>query len=139
MNNFLKISDATSIGLHAMVEISMNTELKSVKAISEKIGASSNHLSKVLQKLVKADLLISNKGYNGGFILAKKMEDISFLEIYEAIEGEISLCDCLLKRNKSCDECIMGDLLKSINKQVIDYFSKTTLADIYKRLHKNNK
>jgi Rrf2 family transcriptional regulator, nitric oxide-sensitive transcriptional repressor len=130
MNNILKISDAASLALHAMVIIGQREEKpESVKSISEMLGVSSNHLSKVLQKLVKAGLVTSMKGYGGGFFLVKKPEDVTFLEIYEAIDGKFSPTGCLLNKSTPCSNCIMGNLIKSINKQAKDYFSGVTLAD----------
>ena len=47
------------------------------------------YLSKIMQYLVKAGILKSKRGPRGGFSLAKKAEDISILDIYEAIEGTL--------------------------------------------------
>ncbi len=135
MSNILKISEASSIALHAMIFIAGNeNKLVSVKDISGKLDVSANHLSKVLQRLVKAELVVSIKGYGGGFKLAKPADSINFLEIYEAIDGKFKPSPCLLNRPNSCENscCIMGDLLKSINTQVEDYFNKTKLTDFIK-------
>lgn len=131
MGNILRISDAASIGLHAMCVIARNSEeSSSVKSMAEIMGISANHLSKVLQRLVKADLLTSIKGYNGGFFLAKEPKEISFLDIYEAIDGSFNPTNCLLHRSNNCGKCIMGGFVKSINKQARDYFSNTKLSDV---------
>ncbi len=130
MSNILKISDAASLGLHAMVVIGQKKEQpESVKTISETLGVSSNHMSKVLQRLVKAGLVVSVKGYGGGFYLAKDADKTSFLEIYEAIDGPLCPSNCLLDRSEICDDCILGGLLKSVNKQAREYFSDTYLSD----------
>jgi len=131
MANVLKISEAASLGLHAMMIMTQKKdELVSVKDIAQILDISANHLSKVLQRLVKSELLQSIKGYGGGFKLAKKPADITFLEIYEAIDGRLKPTNCLLNRAEACSECmIMGNFLKSINKQVEEYFGKTTLYD----------
>ncbi len=134
MSNILKISDASSIALHAMIFIARsNDKLVSVKDISGELDVSANHLSKVLQRLVKAELVISIKGYGGGFKLAKPADSINFLEIYEAIDGKFKPSHCLLNKSENCQTgCIMGDLLGSINTQVENYFNKTKLTDFMK-------
>lgn len=133
MGNVLKISDAAAIGLHAMtVMAKKNDALVSVKEISEELDISYNHLSKVLQRLVKAELVKSIKGFGGGFKLAKKVEDITFLEIYEAIDGRFHPSKCLLNKNECSQKCIMGEFINSINKQVEDFFSKKKLSDFSK-------
>lgn len=130
MGNVLKISDAASLGLHAMAIMAKKpNDLVSVKEISESIDVSANHLSKVMQRLVKADLVISIKGFRGGFQLAKRPEEITFLDIYEAIDGRFKPSGCLLNKANCQHQCIMGDFLQSINTQVEDFFSTKRLID----------
>jgi len=131
MTNILKISEAASLALHAMIILSKNREEPvSVKFIADELRVSANHLSKVMQRLVKTDLVRSVKGNRGGFKLAHNPEDITFLEIYEAIDGKFRPSGCLLSR-KPCDsgKCIMGDLIKSLNEQVEHYFSEKKLSE----------
>ena len=131
MSSILKISDAASLALHAMVILSKTkNELVSVKSMASTLDVSINHLSKVMQKLVKANLATSIKGYNGGFKLSKNPKDITFLNIYEALEGQFEPVNCLLGR-KACspDVCIMGDLLSVLNTETKYFFKKTTMAN----------
>ena len=133
MGNILKISEAASLGLHAMAIMAKNPQkLVSVKEISETLKVSPNHLSKVLQRLVKAELVLSIKGFGGGFKLAKKPEEVNFLEIYEAIDGRFKPSVCLLNKPDCKHTCIMGGFLKSINTQVEDFFNNTKLTDLIK-------
>lgn len=133
MGNILKISDAAAIGLHAMTVMAQkNDGLISVKEIAETLDISYNHLSKVLQRLVKAELVQSIKGFGGGFKLAKDINSITFLEIYEAIDGRFHPSKCLLNKNECAHKCIMGDFINSINKQVEDFFSQKKLSDFAK-------
>ena len=113
MASILKISEGASIALHAMIIIFQKKgELVSVKNIAKSIDVSGNHLSKILQRLVKVELIESVKGYGGGFKLLKNPKEITFLEIYEAIDGRLKSCDCLLNKETCCKQCIMGDFLK---------------------------
>lgn len=130
MSNILKISEAASIALHAMIILARKqNELISVKDIAGQLEISGNHLSKVMQRLVKAELVTSVKGGKGGFKLAKKPEDINFLEIYEAIDGKFKPSTCLLNKPSCMHECIMGSLTNSVNKQVEEFFKNTRLTD----------
>jgi Rrf2 family protein len=54
-----------------------------------------NHfLSKVLQVLVRARLVVAHRGISGGFALALPAEHISVLRVVEAVEGPIALNVC---------------------------------------------
>lgn len=131
--SILKISEAASIALHAMIELAKSQDkLVSVKEIAAKLNVSANHLSKVMQRLNKAGFIESIKGFNGGFKLSVKPEKISFLEIYEIFDGKLKGSNCLLSHNDCKSNCIFGGLISSINKQVKDKFAKTKLSDFVK-------
>jgi Rrf2 family protein len=53
-------------------------------------------LSKVLQNLSRAGLIISHRGNGGGFLLPMEHRTASVLEVVEAIEGPIRLNLCLI-------------------------------------------
>lgn len=128
--SILRISDATALGLHAMIILAQNKErLVSVKEISESLDVSANHLSKVMQRLNKAGYIDSIKGFNGGFKLIVEPQDVTFLEIFELFDGKLKNTSCLLPSQKCEGKCILGDLVSSINKQVKEKFEKTKLLD----------
>jgi Rrf2 family protein len=130
MSSILKISEASSIALHAMIILaSQKDRLVSVKDIAMQLEVSGNHLSKVMQRLVKSELVLSIKGSKGGFKLAKAPEETTFLEIYEAIDGKFKPSACLLNKANCMHTCIMGGLTGSINKQVEEFFKNTKLSD----------
>ncbi len=52
-------------------------------------------LAKVLQSLTRAGLIDSQRGMKGGFALAKPPEQITILDIVEAVEGPVTLNVCL--------------------------------------------
>ena len=78
-----------AIALHSMIYIAnRENELCTVKDIAEKFSISENHLSKVLQRLVKCGLLISVKGPKGGFSILSEAKNTTFMEINKLIEGK---------------------------------------------------
>lgn len=127
----IKISEASSLALHTMVVLAKNADkIYTTKEISTLLSGSKDHLSKVLQRLEKAGFIISTRGPKGGFNIGKNKENVTLLEIYEAIEGPLLPAECLLG-NPICNGkgCIMGGLNK-INIQVRDYLSGTKLSDL---------
>lgn len=128
--SLLKISEAASIALHAMIVLAKNRDkLTSVKDIAAQLDVSANHLSKVMQRLNKAGFIESIKGFNGGFRLSVEPEDVTFLEIYESFDGKLKASSCLLAKNECKGNCIFGDLILSINAQVKEKFENTKLSD----------
>jgi Rrf2 family protein len=70
-----------------------STALRNEIAEAQKIPGS--FMAKILRRLVRAQLLHSSRGVNGGFGLAKPASEISMLDILEAIEGPLSLARCV--------------------------------------------
>ena len=132
MQSVLRISEAASLGIHAMAMFARNTDRKITNPeIAETFRASEHTLSKVLQRLVKAGLIESRRGPGGGFVIAKPASDIALLEVYEAVEGPLWEASCLLGR-PACGGagCVLGGLQISVHKQVKEYLEKTTLDQL---------
>ncbi|NUM36976.1 MAG: Rrf2 family transcriptional regulator [Candidatus Brocadiae bacterium] len=125
----LRISDAASLALHTMVLLAGSSgKLLSNKEIASMLKVSEAHLSKVLQRLAKIGLVGSTRGPKGGFYLGKEASAITLMEVYEAIEGPLVLCNCLLDK-KICTKkhCILGRLVEKVNGQVKEYLANNTL------------
>lgn len=132
MNSLLRISDAAALALHTVDFLARHPErYVTTQEVAEAFGVSENHLSKVHQRLAKAGLVQAVRGPRGGFRLARPATDIPLLEVYEAIEGPLHPCRCLLGR-ASCQRegCILGGLADSVNRTVIEFFAKTTVAQL---------
>ncbi len=134
MAKLVHFSEAASLALHAMVLIAKADNHINVSSLASEMGASRNHLAKVLQQLVKYNFLKSVRGPSGGFVLNKPPDQISVLEIYEAIEGSIDLPECPLDR-KVCpfDKCLMNGLVTDVTMQFKKYFQEQTLEDFVTR------
>ena len=57
-------------------------------ALAEKMMVSPTYLKKISRKLVIAKLITSTQGTGGGFILARKMNEVTLHDVVLAIEGE---------------------------------------------------
>ncbi len=133
MNDLFKISEAASIGLHAMIHLASHPDEKiTTKQIAERFRISEHHLAKVMQKLVKAELVESSRGPGGGFRIFPGKRRISLLQIYEAIEGRIKPRACLLSVKPLCkpDQCLFGGLNISIHNQIKQHFQETDLFEV---------
>ncbi|OIO00412.1 MAG: hypothetical protein AUJ51_10085 [Elusimicrobia bacterium CG1_02_56_21] len=117
MRNIIKISEAAVIALHA-VDFIANSDGEPCPArpMAAKLGVSYNHLSKVLQRLTRTGLLLPGRGPKGGFLLSKKAKAGKLRDVFEAIDGKMSLSNCLMK-SKICGKtgCLLGSLLSETN------------------------
>ena len=102
-----------------------------VASVARVLGASEAHLSKVLQQLARAGVVRSVRGPKGGYGLAERPEDLTLLDVFQAIEGEEPFADCLLHTPFGNPRfCIMGGLIRDVNQRVHDYMAGARLADL---------
>lgn len=89
-------------------------------------------IAKIFQRLARSEILVSTKGRNGGFALAKPATEITLLEIVEALEGPMAMDKCVVGLAKCNDHmpCPQHDLYKPIRIRLKDYLRTTTLADM---------
>src|SRR5437588_2033283 len=88
----MKLSRASSYALHAVAFMAGrkdNARPVASHNIAAARGIPDRFLLKVLKPLVSARILFSIKGPNGGYRLARKAEDISLLDVLEAVDGLI--------------------------------------------------
>jgi len=131
MKSLVNVSEGAYLALHGLAYIAQNTpERVSVKKLAEILHASEAHLAKVFQKLSKAELVKSVRGPAGGFELKASAEDLDFLQIYEIIEGKVTLGGCPFgKLGCAFQTCIFNQELNRISQDIYDTFKNMKLSD----------
>jgi Rrf2 family protein len=119
----MKLTRATSYALHAVAYMAAQKSDRPVAShhIAHARGIPERFLLKVLKPLVSARVLLSVKGPNGGYRLARTPAQISMLEILEAVDGPIR------GQAPFTDEASNGTLntkLENICKQTADQVRK---------------
>jgi Rrf2 family protein len=132
MSQIVKISEAASLAFHTMVLMAADpARLFTTNQVASVFAISENHLSKVLQRLARAGLVMTHRGPSGGYRLMKEPSEIRLLDIYEAIEGPLNKSLCLLSDMRHCgSSCLFGDVLVEVDGKVRDYLERTRLSHL---------
>jgi Rrf2 family protein len=87
----MKLTHACGYAIHAVVYLAKQKDdhLIASRQIAEAQGLPERFLVKVLKPLVSAQVLLSLRGPNGGYRLAKPPRSITLLDIVEAVDGPI--------------------------------------------------
>jgi Rrf2 family protein len=120
------------MALHSLVFMAQQPDRSiSVREIIEKLPVSSTHLAKVLQRLARQGLLESLRGPHGGFRLARPADQMTLLEIYEAVDGPLRPGGCVFD-HPACPagDCLFGGVLASATRQVRERLGGTRLSDL---------
>ena len=107
-----------------------------IKKISSDLAIPTPFLGKILQNLVRQKVLVSTKGPNGGFGLAKTTVDISLYDIVRIVDGEDFFKVCLIG-NQQCKThennempCPVHNRFSPIRAQLVQFYQETTLSGI---------
>jgi FeS assembly SUF system regulator len=101
----------------------------SATELSKETGLNLSTVQKLLKLLViKSELIIAQRGSQGGYILNKKSSDISVVQIIEALDGPISITACVDSSDNFCEVsniCFLGGKWNKVNEVI-----RTSLNDI---------
>ena len=89
-------------------------------------------LAKIISQLSIAGLINTSRGARGGVTLARAPEEISVLEVVEAIDGPIALNECTLNAG-SCpfgENCPMRPVWCDAQSELVERLRSTTFADV---------
>jgi len=126
MSSVVRFSEAASIALHGTVLIAKSDKFLNVTKIAEVIGGSRHHVAKVMQRLSKEGYIKSMRGPTGGFVLVKKPEEISLLDLYQAIEGRVMIEEW---PDNSFEKELLEDITKKMTREFTDYMGSKFLAE----------
>ena len=131
----LKLSKKTDYALMAVQYMASKNSLRAVntKEIAEEYRIPVELLAKVLQKLGKKGLVISQNGPKGGYLLAKPACDISILSVIQAIEGHIGITECYHNEDSHCVQmprCNIRTPLRNIQNSIYSLLESMSIEDM---------
>ncbi len=133
MKSILNISEAANLAIHALAYMATLGESQpaSVAQIAGDLNVSQAHLAKVLQKLVRASMILSSRGAKGGFYFERDPAGISLYDILTTIDGPLNSGGCLLG-NPVCasGDCRLQGLARKVESLVKDELEQVTLGDL---------
>jgi Rrf2 family protein len=104
-------------------------ELTSAREISSQYSIPLDTTAKILQKLTSTSVLVSLQGPKGGYSFNKSVNEVSYLDIFQIIEGKSEVVDCEpCQINSTCN---ISTPLKNLNKYLIQYFNGLTLRELF--------
>ena len=103
-----------------------------IKEIAEFINASEHTVGKILQTLVRQNIINSMKGPAGGFYISKEQQKQPVINIVEAIDGKQIFKSCGLGLNKcsSGHPCPIHDEYKEARDIIEKLFRQKRVMDL---------
>ena len=128
-NKSMKVTKSAGYALHALMYMVRHSTQLPVTAVTvaKAEGIPSDYLAKIFQQLAKAGFVRAIRGRKRGYVFTRPPEEISLLQLFEAIEGGPLFDDCFL-RHCECggtpESCrifsIWTDATRKIKKELED-------------------
>jgi len=130
----MKLSRASVYAVHGMTFLAgqPSHEFTPLSKIRRQVGLPEKHLAKIFQSLVRAGLLKSVRGVNGGFSLARPADTITALEVIRNIDGPLPRGDCPVHPDPRdpgrC--CSVSRLVCDGRQRMAEVLGQATLAEL---------
>jgi Rrf2 family protein len=126
-----QLSKKADYGLIALKHLALHSESVSAREIAVAYRIPGELLAKVLQKLVRKGILVSQQGIKGGYALARAPEFISVVDVVEALDGPIGITPC--ERGMECEQmevCSVKDPLMKLRAKVVRVLGDTSIHEL---------
>jgi FeS assembly SUF system regulator len=127
-----KLTDYATVVLTCLV--AAGDGVQSAQCLAERARLEVPTVSKLLKQLGQAGLVVSSRGINGGYRLARPPERISIADIVTAMEGPIGMTECSATAGSCGHETHCGVRVnwQRINVAIADALASVSLADMVK-------
>ena len=134
------ISTRGRYALRIMLDLAKAEEGKyvSLKSVAERQEMSMKYLESIISLLNKGGIVVSLRGTQGGYRLARPAEEITVYEVIRLTEGPLAPVSCLEAggpEGVSCtcaqeDSCQTLPLWRELERRVRDYLETVTIRDL---------
>lgn len=139
----MKISTKGRYGLRILLDIALyraNDKPRMIREIAANQAISEKYISRLIIALRKGGFVKSVRGANGGYVLARRSEDIRLLDVLEVMEGPVNIVSCVNHEGPACErepDCLTRQMWVDINQKIRQVFSQYTLKDLLDRYAAN--
>ncbi len=131
----LRFTKRADYGLMAIHYIAISEDHGSVSArrIADEFGIPPELLAKILQRLARERLIVSQNGPKGGYVLARRPAEITVGQVVRALEGPINIVECM-ESDSDCPQMARCNLRRPVQKiqvaisQMLDSMSLAELV-----------
>ncbi|MDR0839481.1 MAG: Rrf2 family transcriptional regulator [Oscillospiraceae bacterium] len=131
----MKISTKGRYSLRMLLDLAEHKEdgYVALRDIAERQGISKKYLEQIVTLFNNTDFLRTNRGYQGGYMLAKEPRHYTVGEILRVTEGSLSPVACIEDDPNQCERsgyCLTLPIWKGLGKVMSEYLNGITLQTI---------
>ena len=130
----MKLSTKGRYGLRALIDLALYSENEtvSIQSIARRQNISDSYLEQLMRKLRSAGLIVSVRGAQGGYKLARPANEISVGDVLRALEGSLEAVTCGGEDNscQGADLCVTKFVWERINSSIRDTVDSIKLSQL---------
>lgn len=134
----MKLSTKGKYGLRAFIDLAASGEGQpvSILSIAQRQEISISYLDKLMAMLKKAGLVESVRGVNGGYTVARPMDEISVGDVLRALEGDLAPVECAgiesgqASQCSGSSQCVSKIVWKRINDSINDTVDSIYIGEL---------
>lgn len=137
----MKISTKTRYGMRILLHIARASKenfFAQGRQIAEEQGISEAYLEQIMIPLKNSGLVKTQRGCKGGYILNRKLEEVSVLDVLEIFEGAIAFDTPLDDETQDNDE-LTAEVWKQLSEGFRLAASQMSLSDILDEKYKKSR
>ncbi len=140
----MKLSTKGRYGLRAAIDLAQYSEREavSISSIALRQNISEGYLEQLVAKLKKAGLVMSTRGAQGGYRLARPAAEISVGDVLRALEGNLDAVVCSAQTGEGCqgaDLCVTKYVWQKINESITKTVDEIMLSQLVEESRKAQK
>lgn len=131
----MKITAKTDCAIRALIQLALEDERLSVKAIAEKQNLSVRYLEQVISQLKKNKLVNGIKGPSGGYSLSMQTEEVTLYQIIKSVEADLQFAK---ETSHDAIADMMYEIWNSVDHHIEERLGQVTLKDMVEKVASNN-
>ncbi len=128
-----KVNRLTDYATVVLIDMASSGAVRPTHTISENTGIPLPTVAKLMKNLVRAGLVRSHRGVNGGYSLNQAPDTVTVADVIEAIEGPIAITACVETSEEHCTYetlCPVQGKWNRVNDAVTDALREVTLGEM---------
>ncbi len=132
----MHITQHSDYALRVLILLTMRGEKLTIAQVAAHFRISQEHLRKVVHRLATLGYIVTTRGKQGGFALAKPAKEINVGRVIRDFEPHFDIVECLARQSHDCallPACGLQGVLRKATDNFLATLDRYTLADIVPR------
>lgn len=131
----MQLTISSDIALRTLIYLGHKSTPATIAEVAKACRVSKSSMMKTVMTLVSANLVVSERGRNGGIRLAQGAKNVSIGDVIRLMENSLALVECMKSSPSSCPllpRCKLKSVLHSAQNSFFATLDKCSLGDLLK-------